>query len=181
MELAPDCRLSYDEYWGAKRKGTTQGALLRDLLGYTPQQVQAFHLNWMALVEDPVRLQLDIPFDGVPRYLEMLANGRRLYLVTARQHPDRVRLQLDGFGWNGFFSDILVTQQRLSKAALIRSRVSFARADVLVGDTGDDIRAGKELGVRTIAVSSGMLDADLLRNLNPDQLLNSVVEFDAAG
>ncbi len=178
MELAPESFFSYEEYWDIKRKKTNQQDLLKKYFNYTNDRVLSFKETWHKRVEDPTLLEMDTPFEGVPAFLERIFHKKKLYVVTARQHPERVETQLDKFGWKPYFVDILVTQQKQSKADLIREHLSPESDDILVGDTGDDILCGKELGVRTVAVCSGNLNADSLKEYKPEQILDSVVQME---
>jgi phosphoglycolate phosphatase-like HAD superfamily hydrolase len=179
-ELVPDCRLTYEQYWKIKRDRTSQAKLLREYFGFNNEQVEFFRNDWLKRVEDPVRLKSDRPFEGVPKFLAELSKAFKLYLVTARQHPDRVAAQLGRFGWQKYFSKVLVTEQRMSKSHMVRAAgLVCDRADILVGDTGGDILAGKELGTITVGVSSGFLKGEILRQYNPDILLETVVALNA--
>lgn len=177
-DLAPENQLSFDAYWERKRGRINQRDLLEQELHYSPTQVAAFKCAWMEQVEDSARLAMDTPFEGVSDFLAQAAARYRLYLVTARQHPDRVDTQLACLGWREHFSGVLVTGQHQSKDALIRDSVAYNSSDILVGDTGEDILAGKALGLITVAVSSGVLSAAILEEYAPDQLLSSVVMLD---
>lgn len=178
VDLAPEFHLSYEAYWRIKKDGMSQSAILRDRLGYSDRQIRSFQAEWMRLVEDPQRLLADRPFDGVTAFLERSALCWELYLVTARQNPDRVRSQISRFGWDAHFSNVFVTEQRQSKASLISANLSCRSTDVIIGDSEEDINSGRELGVRTIAVSSGALSAEALTRLGPDAVIGSVTDFD---
>lgn len=179
-ELAPESRFSFDEYWRIKRGRMDQRELLTTYFKYTDQQIREFKTNWMELIEEPVRLATDTAFEGVTDFLRKWSQKKELYLVTARQHPERAIAQIHLFGWKEYFTDIFVTAQLQSKAALIREKLTCTSRDIFVSDTGEDIQAGKELGVRTVAVSSGVLSAEILKEYQPDRILDSVVKLDEA-
>lgn len=174
-DLAGEGVLTFEEYWRIKRGRMDQRTLLRRYLNYTDAQIAAFKADWMVKVEEPERLAEDRPFAGVSPLLAELSQRYPLVLVTARQHPERVEAQLAAFGWRSYFSQVLVTGQKQSKDALIRTHYTPIQTDLLIGDTGEDIEAGKALGVTTVAVASGVLSADILREYQPDHLLDSVV------
>ena len=177
-ELAPESAFSYEDYWRIKRNAVSQRDLLREYLHYTDEQILSFKQKWKEAVEAPERLETDAPFEGVSAFLQDLAQRRTLYLVTARQDPDRAKAQVQKWGWEQYFTNIFVTQQSQSKAAFVRAHLSTCDTDFFVGDTGDDILAGKELGMKTVGVSSGFLNADVLKKYNPDLILDRVVELD---
>lgn len=176
-ELAPSFPLSYDEYWSLKRRKINQRSLLKNALNYSEGDIADFKQLWMSRVEEPQRLATDIPYPGVTAFLSRAALTSELYLVTARQYPNRVVDQLTAFGWSHFFKEVLVTRQLKSKDEIICDTTVVLKSDTFVGDTGEDILAGKKLGVATIAVSSGFLCADVLMKYNPDRLLESVSEI----
>jgi len=76
------------------------------------------------------------------------------------------------------FADVLVTRQLKSKVELIKEHVVVSTNDVFVGDTGEDILTGKELGILAVGVSSGFLSAPVLQSYRSDLLLSSVVELE---
>jgi len=179
-ELVPENTFSFKEYWQIKRGRINQRDLLRHYFHYSDAQVDVFRRKWMEKIEEPERLAMDVPFEGITKFLLHAAQDVFIYLITARQYPMRVVTQIQQFGWQDYFTDILVTSQRQSKSALIRAETDYTHDDMLVGDTGEDIIAGKELGVTTVAVTTGILSEAVLREYQPDQLLETVVMLDIA-
>ncbi len=177
-ELAPQSQFTYADYWRIKRRRISQKSMLQQYFHYSDAQAEIFHEAWIRQIEAPQRLATDTPFPGVTHFLRRAAERCTLCLATARQRPDAVAEQLNRFGWQGLFTHVFVTQQTQSKAALITAILSPERTDRFVGDTGEDIQAARELGVEAIAVSSGVLDADVLREYNPDRVLASVTELE---
>lgn len=49
---------------------------------------------------------------------------------------------------------------------------------IVVGDSEMDIKPCKELGVRVVAISTGVRSADYLRGLSPDYLINDLSELE---
>lgn len=176
-ELEPECAWSFVDYWSIKRKRISQRDMLKRYFGYDEIRVTRFRQAWMEKIEEPERLAKDIPYPGVDAFLARCAERSSLYLVTARQRPERAHEQIRRLGWSGFFTKILVTGQQRPKADLVREAVSYAPADVLAGDTGEDIMAGKTLGIQTVAVSSGVLNEEILQSYQPNQLLQYVTEL----
>lgn len=176
-ELAPESTISFDEYWRCKRNNMNQRVLLQRYLQYSDVQIAEFKGAWMGKIEEPVRLDIDVPFEGVREFLSQASRKCDLFLVTGRQHLDRLVPQMRKLGLYDYFSDILNTAQRQSKAELIRSRAAWDADDIFVGDTGEDILAGRELGMRTVAVTSGALSEETLRKYHPDMVLETVVHL----
>lgn len=178
-ELRPDCALSFDEYWKIKRSRVDQKTLLKRLFGCEDAEIAEFARRWRERVEDDDLLKLDRPFPFAEALLKRLSSTRGLlFLVTARQHPEKAERQLEHWGWRNLFEGVFVTRQTKSKAELVEEKIGMTdKNDVFVGDTGEDILAGKKLGMKTIAVASGFLSREILREYSPDLLVNDVGEI----
>ena len=101
-----------------------------------------------------------------------------LYLATARQSVETTIAELKRLGLFDFFNDVFVTEHKTTKEELIRRHVaSLSPDDVFVGDTGKDVQTGKALGMETIAVSNGFLDPEILREYNPDRIVEHIKEI----
>lgn len=177
MELAPTAKFSFEEYWDIKRQRISQAELLKKYLNYTPEAIHDFSIKWKEEVEAPHRIATDLPFKDSEKVLRMLAGHYHIHLVTARQNTDTVHKQLAHFGWTNIFTSVLVTNQLHSKSSLIQNQTKFDNTDFFIGDTGEDIMTAKELGLSSIAVSSGILSADVLKTYEPDYLLNGVSDL----
>lgn len=176
-ELAPACKLTFENYWHIKRQRFNQGEMLRRYCGYEDSAIPEFHKNWMQEIESPTRLDEDTPLPEVDAFLRRAAMKHSLILVTARQEPTLVAKQLNKFGWTDLFAQVLVTKHRSSKEALIRTSCPPVSTAIMVGDTGEDVIAGKALNITTVAVSSGVLNAEVLREYAPDFLFDSVIDL----
>ena len=121
------------------------------------------------------------PKPGVIDLLESLARqGVGLGLLTGNLEPC-ARLKLQPIGANRFFSFGAYgsddeDRYRLPPLALARAReatgIAFEGEDtVIVGDSVHDVRCGRGLGVRAVAVSTGWTSPQTLAAASPDALL----------
>jgi len=176
-ELAPATTFTYSEYWQIKRARVDQATLLRRHFGLNDMEIAEFRAKWLAQIEDSGRLDSDRPYAGVQEFLAHAGEQCCLYLVTARQHPDLVIAQLKHFGWTHFFRDVLVTKRNESKVEIICRHTTCGTNDAIVGDTGEDILTGKTLRIKTVAVTCGTLCEEVLKEYQPDFIVDSVVEL----
>ncbi|MEJ5268104.1 MAG: HAD hydrolase-like protein [Bacteroidales bacterium] len=174
--LIPESTLSFNEYWDLKRNQIDHKTILKKYFGINNSQ--PFEKEWMKKIETKKYLDLDKPHEGVTEYLIYLKNKNlSLYLITDRQLPRGVYYQLNKFGWVNFFDAILITAQKYSKEDLIKPLISTNKADYIVGDTGKDILTGKNLKIKSIAVSNGFLSKEILEKYRPDAIYNKVTDF----
>ncbi len=176
-DLVPMNSLSFEEYWSLKRTGIRQADLLKKTYAFSPEQISDFRLSWMKKIEEPERLQQDTLIPYAADALLQLHQQCDLILITHRQHPERVKKQLINLNVFSVFKMVLVTRQRQSKSDMILSRISVIGSDVMAGDTGEDIQAGKILGIRTVGVTCGLLNHETLSGYGPDQLLSGIHEL----
>lgn len=177
VELAGKTSLSFSEYWSAKRAGIKQSDMLAKYAICTPDQTLAFKGKWMEAIEDPQRLQTDVLIAGVPAFLGEAAKHFQLYLVTGRQHRERLIDQMQQLCIESYFTSILNTAQRIPKAHLVQANVELGDGDVFIGDSGEDILAGKELGIFTVGVTSGASVDERLEKYAPNLIVGSVAEL----
>lgn len=177
--LVKESELSFDEYWKFKRNKKTHQYLLENIYNYNCEKIEVFEKEWMKQIEEDAWLDYDKPFNGVEEFLISLKKREiNLFVVTARQYKEKAIKQLNGFGWEGIFDEVLVTEQKTDKAKLIRPFINENEILWIVGDTSKDIQTGKTLNIKTAAVSSGFLNFENLLKYQPDILITSVIEFE---
>jgi phosphoglycolate phosphatase len=76
-----------------------------------------------------------------------------------------------------YVDQVFVTEQSCPKQEMLAAVPKLSPTDWIVGDTGKDIKAGKDLGIRTCAVLSGFLNEEMLRAYMPDRVIPGVVDF----
>jgi len=174
-ELAPDSRLSFDEYWNLKRNKIDHKAILFDRCSNA--DFQAFEQKWLSEIESPRMLAHDRLYDGALQLLENLSKCNEIFAITARQSRKLLSEELKKLGIYGFFKDILITEHKCSKEALLKRLAPFSHDDFMVGDTGQDILAGKAFGLKTVAVVYGFLSKAILLKYAPDFLVDDLPDL----
>ena len=177
QKLVPQCNLSFDQYWNFKRNKISNATILSEHFGFDTVHINEFHSEWMGKIEAAEFLALDQNFPAIFETLDRLKLQAKLYVCTARQSKKPAVDQLDRLGLLPYFEDIMVTEQRLSKAELISRILDLGSEDWIIGDTGLDIQVGQSMGIRTCAVLTGFLSEVSLRAYMPDLIINSAADF----
>jgi phosphoglycolate phosphatase len=177
--LVPGCTLDYPTYWEAKRKGISHFQILSEHFGYNQEQIEAFDEQWLASIENEELLALDKLYEGVPALLAGLHKNCKLYIATARQHAAMAIKQIEHFGVAHYFTEVFVTCQRQSKYQMLSQSLGehLNAKDIMVGDTPDDVKTGKKLGILAYAVTNGFRNKDVLNAANPDKILISITHL----
>lgn len=177
VELIGKSTLTLDEYWNAKRDGVKQGDMLLKYANFTSEEIRVFKDKWMEAIEEPQRLLADELIEGAQEFLDEASKYFKLYLVTGRQHRERLIDQMQKLRIESYFTGILNTAQHIPKAHLVQANVELGDGDVFIGDSGEDILAGKELAIFTIGVTSGSSTAERLEKYVPNLIAESVAEL----
>ena len=110
QHLIPASTFSFEEYWDLKRNKINHQKILAAHFNYSDNAIKLFEQNWMDLIEADEWLFLDRPLEGVTDLLKKLAVSNQLYIVTARQFKAKVFKQMDNFGWENVFKDVVVNE-----------------------------------------------------------------------
>ena len=121
-----------------------------------------------------------VPYPGVRDTLEMLGNYKKAVLSNKRE--DLSRRLLDDLELSGYFEIIWgsdsVPEKKPSPVPvleLLKQASCGPDEAVIVGDSNYDIEAGRAAGVRTVAVSYGYRDVNLLKDA--DFIIDSMKEL----
>jgi phosphoglycolate phosphatase len=176
QHLVPESTLLKHEYWEIKRNKISHSDILGNQFNWDEDRIAVFTQSWHSLIETDYWLSLDTLDNEVKIHLEYLGKSANLNLVTARQSRAMLVDQLDTLMIHNVFSEVFVTEQKYTKFDLV-SHLPLGSNDWFVGDTGHDIVTGKQLGLKTVAVSGGFLCEGILLGYNPDIICDSIKGF----
>lgn len=125
------------------------------------------------------------PIPGIDAALELLSKRAKLALITMRNVPRKtVAAELAHFGIAKYFTYILTAQDthkpKPSPEALIKTvkALDVQMCDcVIVGDSVNDVRAGKAAGTKTVAVLSGLFTCEELAREKPDLIIEDATKL----
>jgi len=133
-------------------------------------------------IESPELLRWDALLPEAVTALRLLASRHRLVLVSLRRRHSDLQAQIAALGIAPCLAAVAACYRPClpgwqSKAAAMSSDPGF-RVDraIAVGDTEDDILAARYLGIRSVAVLSGMRSRACLSALRPTTILDSLAE-----
>lgn len=120
-------------------------------------------------------------FDGAKNLLESLkSRGIEVSLATNKSSDlaEQVLKDLDLGKYFGFISGTDACKPKPAPDVVMACLNNYKNAlTVMIGDTPDDVLAGKAAGVTTVAVNHGTRPIEELVSANPDYLVNSLSEL----
>ncbi len=180
---------------GYKAGGKTDPQIIHELLatsGLSPEEVDAAIPHIQKRYLEKLRPRLAGPQDavlkpGVVALLEALVSRDDVLLgLLTGNFEEGARMKLEVHGLNRYFpfgafgdgaKDRNPLPERAVRAARDHSGKSFKGKDiVIIGDTPFDVRCGRPLGVRTVAVATGPYGLDRLRDEEPDFLFEDLTD-----
>ena len=169
-DLIPDCTFSKEQYWQLKRDKKNHRQILAN---YFPDySFDEFNSAWMEKIEQPEYLALDKVYPFTLPFLQDISQ-RPVYLLTARQSKKNLEEELHRCRLWDFFKEILVTENKTTKLALLRAQNPTAQ-DMYISDMGKDILMAKEAGVQTVGVCWGFMSETHLKTYQPDFLCTTI-------
>jgi HAD superfamily hydrolase (TIGR01509 family) len=125
------------------------------------------------------------PFPNVEDALRRLSARAKLALTTRRSLPaEDVFRVLEKFGLAKYFQKVITsldTQNPKPDPEALMKCLKHLGANaydcIAVGDSVVDIRAGKNAGIRTVAVLSGIFGREELEREKPDLILENIIEL----
>ncbi len=174
-----------EAYWNKKRERISEPEILAASGVRDGELIQAYLKQRAERIESPEYLRFDRVWPGTADALKVLRSGAELTLVTMRQSVDQLNRQLDRTGLSDSFDCVLAGPAELRGASRAERKAQLVRAHYgqddlsgwFVGDTETDIRAGRLLGIRTLAITFGIRTVEHLEAVAPDLVLHSPAEF----
>jgi phosphoglycolate phosphatase len=159
-------------------KRIEQGFAVSDLVKGDIQKFLGTYLKaYYSITREKTRL---IP--NVSETLEILSEKAKLALVTMRHVPKHViREELEGFGISKYFTYVVTALDtsvpKPSPEALMKCGEALdvkINDCIIIGDSVNDVRAGKAAGAKTVAVLSGLFRYQELAKEKPYLILRDV-------
>lgn len=176
-ELCIPMRLNIKEYWAKKRTKIPLCQILN--LSDKNGILNKYKKKWLKWIEDTEALKLDKVFSYVKEVLFELKNRYNLTLVTLRRNPQNALNEVKKLGLDKYFKDIHVVipnnkYPHILKYKKIISSGNFDNNSILVGDTEVDILAARKLGIKSVAVLSGIRNKKTIFETKPDYIIHDI-------
>lgn len=178
--------LSKEEYWQKKCERVSES----DILGISSvdrEHFDAYMEMKISNIEKREYLELDTL---QPETHEILSSLKpffdKLLLITLRRNYENLMDQIKALSLDKHFDHILSGYDENVPSWKTKSDLFFKNIDsckndgfngYFVGDTEVDILAGKDIGLKTVAVLSGIRTEDLLVQYKPDYLVKDMKAF----
>lgn len=151
---------------------------ISDLIkGYPSRFLDVYFKTYYSVTEVKTRL-----LPNVPTLLEILSAKAKLALITMRSVPkETIIKELARFGIAKYFTYVVTAldtgKPKPSPEALVKCMkvLNVQMCDcVIVGDSINDVKAGKAAGAKTVAVLSGLFSREEFVKEQPDLIIKDV-------
>lgn len=174
------------KFWEQKRNKINENSILEQ-----SKVKKIYHQSYyqfkLSMIEDERYLDMDSLQPKVHQILPIIKNNfQKLILITLRRNNDALKKQLHKLGINKYFdyilstSDVEIPQWKVKVNLYLSNMPAEYLSGVIgffIGDTETDILAGKQIGLKTIAVLSGIRSREILERYNPDYILDDLSDF----
>jgi len=162
-----------------KKLGLSNIQILSQHFGYDKYSLEEFKSKWLEKIEEKQFLTKDSLVRGAKDWLRHTSKNTELILCTARRNRDNLIWQLNYFEIANVFKRIVVTYGNPIKHTFI-SELALEISDKswFIGDSVEDIKSGKLLGIKTCAVLTGYTLLQEVEKYSPDLILKDITHFD---
>lgn len=161
--------ISFDEYWPLRRARTDIHKILEDSGIHNSGDVDFFLINRKSLMEDKGYLRLDRIFPDVNELLSDLSKDYLIYILTIRHKRQNTEAQLQLLGINQY-NNVIVEGNKEQHMSLIPNLT------YMIGDAENDILPANNLGITSIAVTTGIRNRKLLQEMSPKYIIDNIAE-----
>lgn len=161
--------ISFDEYWPLRRAKTDIHKILENSGIHEPRAVAYFLINRKTLMEDKEYLRLDRIFPDVIKLLSELSKDYFIYILTIRHNCLNTEAQLQLLGINQY-NNVIVEGNKEQHMSFIPNLA------YMIGDTENDILPANNLGITSIAVTTGIRNRKLLQEMSPKYIIDNIAE-----
>jgi phosphoglycolate phosphatase len=163
--------------------GNGVGKLLERSLGegFTPQEYekawQYFHEHYSLHLVDNTYL-----YPGIKEILEHFS-AKKMAVLSNKSHPYTVTM-VERLGISPYFKLVMGSQDGFERKPspkmvlhILEQLIAAPETTVIIGDTSNDIEAGKAAGIHTCAVTFGYRLIDEITPFRPEFMVNSAAEL----
>lgn len=171
-----------EQYWNLKRSKTPEREILS--LSGAHDVEREYKKIRNSIIETEHYLQFDRVWPELYKTYQELFKKERCILVTLRTFAEMTHFQLKKLNIHNWFykilsrpSDLPQNNRWMTKVNAIEEfliEINCCLSDLFfVGDTQADIKTGKHFGMKTIAVSFGIQNHDMLVAGKPDYIFDT--------
>lgn len=122
------------------------------------------------------KFPLSMPLPNVQKTITMLAKSGWIILVASSDPRERLEKEAKQFKIYDKITEISseLHDKIPTMKKLIRKYNVDIKNSIYIGDTVGDVEAGKKIGLKTVAVSTGMNTVKRLETAQPDYLINDI-------
>lgn len=159
------------QYWPLRREKTDIHSILALSACTADKDVACFLDSRAKRMEESSYLSLDTLFDDVLPAFSKLKQNYNLVILTRRLNETNTVEQYHRLGLKTYAELMIVSGDKKERMQAIPNLVVF------VGDTENDILPANEIGVKSIAVTTGIRSEEKLRTYNPSAIINSISDI----
>lgn len=176
-ELTSGKDISFEKYWDNRRNNISDSDMLKEMYEADEEQLSKYSTQWFEHKEDDHLMAMDTPYPNAIEILKRCAAVGDVYIVTGRKSIPKAEAQIKKLGFTPFVTKMMVTEHKTPKHKLVTDILTPKADDVFIGDTAEDMKTGKTLGVITIGMTHGFLNEKEILKLSPDKTAANLQEL----
>jgi len=164
--------LPFEPYWHMRRKPTDINELIA-ASSRAPDAAEKFLKLRSERHELPEYTKFDQPLPGTYFALWMMSKFFDVYVVSARYNLQGLEEEILRMGLNQRIKNVVAARTSDKTKAF---EYVGPGVEAVIGDTEHDILPAKAMGLRSIAVTTGIRSREYLESLQPDHVVDTLID-----
>lgn len=184
LKSETDQLLSKDVYWEMKRDQRPVAEIMTASGVEDEDVIQRYRERRKEVIETKQYSDYDLLYENVIPVFKRLKENFRIVLCTLRSSHDNLMYELNKWEIVDYFESILYSGEQLYPRYLVKYHLirNFTLNQIpenswFIGDTSTDITAANKLDIKSVGVLSGIRNERLIREAEPDYLINEIGEL----
>jgi HAD superfamily hydrolase (TIGR01509 family) len=117
---------------------------------------------------------------GIVDLIKKLKQNGAYMIVLSSDFPETVLPEMKRFGLENIFSEVvtLVYDKKEKIGELMRAHSLKPEDTIFVGDSANEVKAGKSVGIKTLSVTWGLYSEEKLKLSEPNYLVNNIKDLE---
>jgi len=117
---------------------------------------------------------------GIVDVIKKLKQNGTYMIVLSSDFPETVLPEMKRFALENIFSEVvtLVYDKKEKIAELMKAHNLKPEETIFVGDSANEVKAGKSVGLKTLSVTWGFYSEEKLKLSEPDYLVHNIEELE---
>lgn len=120
------------------------------------------------------------PYPGIIEILKKCKNHNQQLFIVSSDIKSSLLVEIEDFNLKNIFGDVVASvhdKEEGLREIVVNNKLELAKT-IFIGDTAHEVKVGKNVGIKTGAVTWGIHNEERLKEAKPDYLIHNLKELE---